>query len=140
MNVLLKKKAIIVEDFKLIADIWKRTLEKEGFEVIKVFEHAENIEDEIIYDQPDIILMDINLRGAKTGLDLTLSLLDRDPSLKILMLTIHNETSYVQKAINAGARGYVTKNASIVELKNAINAISGGGNYFCNDVSNSVPN
>lgn len=139
MNILLKKKAIIVEDFKLIADIWKRTLEKEGFEVIKVFEHAENIEDEIIGDQPDIILMDINLRGAKTGLDLTLSLLNREPSLKILMLTIHNESSYVQKAINAGARGYVTKNASIVELKNAINAIADGGNYFCNDVSNSVP-
>lgn len=139
MNILLKKKAIIVEDFKLIADIWKRTLEKEGFEVIKVFEHAENIEDEIIGDQPDIILMDINLRGVKTGLDLTLSLLNREPSLKILMLTIHNESSYVQKAINAGARGYVTKNASIVELKNAINAIADGGNYFCSDVSNSVP-
>src|SRR5690606_20778533 len=131
--------AIIIEDFKLIADIWKRTLEKEGFEVIKVFEHAENIEEEILEDHPDIILMDINLRGAKTGLDLTLSLLAKDASLKILMLTIHNESSYVQKAINAGARGYVTKNASIVELKTAINAIADGGNYFCNDVSRSIP-
>lgn len=133
MNIEPKKKAIIIEDFKLISDIWKFTLEKEGFHVIKVFDHAENIENEILLDRPDIILMDINLRGEKTGLDLTLSLLERDPSLRILMLTIHNEPSYIQKAINAGVSGYLTKNASIIQLKNAIQTITNGGNYFIND-------
>ena len=55
MNIEPKKKAIIIEDFKLISDIWKFTLEKEGFHVIKVFDHAENIENEILLDRPDII-------------------------------------------------------------------------------------
>lgn len=125
-----QKKAIIIEDFKLISEIWKTILENEGFNVIKIFDHAENIEDEIIQISPDIILMDINLKGHKSGLELTLSLMNQSPLLKILILTIHKELSYIQKAIDNGASGYVTKNAPITELKKAIHCISNGGSYF----------
>jgi CheY-like chemotaxis protein len=65
------KKAVIVEDFKLIADIWHSTLLDEGFDTIEVIRNSDQVEQVIETIQPDIILMDINLPGKHNGLELT---------------------------------------------------------------------
>ena len=69
------KKAIIIEDFKLIAEVWMTTLAQEGIETLKIYDNADNIADEIISLAPDLVLMDINLQGVKTGIDLTSELI-----------------------------------------------------------------
>lgn len=129
------KKAIIVEDFKLIADIWKTVLVEEGFEEIEIIRHADEVEEKVLSIRPDIVLMDINLPGSKNGLELTEALIKIDSTFKIMILTIHTEPSYIQKALKIGAMGYVTKNSSIVELKKAINSILDGKKYLCNEVN-----
>jgi len=130
------KKAVIVEDFKLIADIWRTVLMEEGFEEIVIVRHADEVVDKVVSFSPDIILMDINLPGSKNGLELAEELLKLDKTYKIMILTIHTEPSYIQKAMSIGAMGYVTKNSSIVELKTAINSILDGKTYLCNEISN----
>jgi DNA-binding NarL/FixJ family response regulator len=128
------KKAIIIEDFKLIADIWQATLVEEGFDFIEVIRNADEVEEKVLNISPDIILMDINLPGKKNGLELTDHLLQKDPSLKILILTIHTEPTYIHRALHSGAKGYVTKNSSLSELKIAINEILNGKVYLCEEI------
>ena len=110
------KKAIIVEDFELIADIWKTILEDIGFTEIEIIRHADEVESKVLEILPDIILMDINLPGSKNGIELTESLIKQNDSLKVMILTIHTDPSYVQNAIKFGAKGFMTKNSSISDL------------------------
>jgi two-component system nitrate/nitrite response regulator NarL len=128
------KKAIIVEDFKLISDIWNTILVEEGFNEIEVMSDSVAVENKMKSYFPDLILMDVNLPSAKNGIQLTESLMKINPELKIIILTIHTEPSYIQRAFEAGAKGYVTKNSSIVELKQAINLVLSGETYLCNEV------
>lgn len=130
------KKAVIVEDFKLIADIWKTVLLEMGFEEIEIIRHADEVEEKVLQINPDIILMDINLPGSKNGLELSEALLLKNKAFKIIILTIHTEPSYIQKALRLGALGYVTKNSSIAELKMAINSVLNNKVYLCNEINN----
>ena len=123
-------KAIIIEDFKLIAEVWMSTLAQEGIETLKIYDNADGIADEVISLAPDLVLMDINLQGSKTGIDLTAEILEKKPEQKVLILTIHTDESYVLKAKAAGACGYLTKNSSISEFKKAVHEILAGRKYF----------
>ena len=124
------KKAVIVEDFKLIAEVWQSILESQGITTLKIYDNADGIENEILDFNPDIILMDINLKGKINGIQLTSKLLKSNPNLRILVLTIHNSESYILKAKKAGARGYITKNSSISELNLAIQTVLDERLYF----------
>jgi len=128
------KKAVIVEDFKLIADIWYATLKEEGFETVEVVRNSDEVEAIIEKIDPSIVLMDINLPGRYNGLELTDMLLKKKPTLSILILTIHTEPTYIHRAIESGAKGYVTKNSSLSELKIAINEILKGNTYLCEEI------
>ena len=128
------KKAIIVEDFELIADIWKTILEDIGFTEIEIIRHADEVESKVLEILPDIILMDINLPGAKNGIELTESLINQNDTLKVMILTIHTDPSYVQNAIKVGAKGFMTKNSSITEIKKGISEILSGKIYLCEEV------
>lgn len=128
------KRAVIIEDFELIAGIWKTILEDLGYSEIEIIRHADEVESKVLEFLPEIILMDINLPGSKNGIELTEALLKKNKDLKIMVLTIHTDPSFVQNAINAGAKGYVTKNSSITEIKKGISEIVNGQTYLCEEV------
>ena len=75
--------------------------------------------------QPDIVIMDINMPGMG-GIDTTRLLRDMHPEIKVLMLTISEEDQDLFTAIQAGARGYILKNASSQELLEAIRRVYKG--------------
>jgi DNA-binding NarL/FixJ family response regulator len=84
--------------------------------------------------EPEIILMDVNLEGTKTGIDLSEELLAINPNLKIIALTLQSGQEYVQKALEIGMRGYVTKNSKVDVIKEAIEQVLEGNIYLCEDV------
>ena len=128
-------RAIIVEDFKLIAQAWKKILEKtELFSEIHLLNDAESIEQVIEKLNPDLILMDVNLPHSKNGIEITRNLIKKNPDLKIIILTMHNEPVYVKKAKEAGARGYVTKNSPLIEINKAIEEVLKGNEYICEEI------
>lgn len=130
MNTIETKNAIIIEDFKLIAEVWQTILESQGITTLKIYDNADGVENEILELCPDIILMDINLKGKVNGIQLTSKLVKSNPNLRVLVLTIHKSESYILKAKKAGARGYITKNSSITELNLAIQTVLDEGFYF----------
>jgi DNA-binding NarL/FixJ family response regulator len=79
--------------------------------------------------QPDVILMDINLPD-KSGIDLCKEVKARYPAIHIIGLSSFNQQSFIQKMMDNGASGYVLKNATREELKEAIETVIGGNNFL----------
>jgi two-component system NarL family response regulator len=131
MNIM---KAVVVEDFKLIATIWETLLKDLGFEEVHVFHHADGVKEGILDIKPDIVFMDVNLPGSRSGLDITEEVIKVNSDIKIMMLTIHTDPSYIQRAFAIGAKGFVTKNSPISEIKDAVQAIIEGKTYMCKEI------
>jgi two-component system NarL family response regulator len=127
-------KAVVVEDFKLIATIWETLLKDLGFDEVHVFHHADGVKEGILDIKPDIVFMDVNLPGSMNGLDITEEVIKENPDIKVMMLTIHTDPSYIQRAFAIGAKGFVTKNSPISEIKDAVKAILEGKTYMCKEI------
>ena len=79
--------------------------------------------------QPDLVLMDVNMRGG-SGIDATARLTARYPGIAVLILSMHDKPEYVSQAMQAGARGYVLKDAPGKDIVLAIETVMGGGIYY----------
>ncbi len=84
--------------------------------------------------KPDVVLMDISMPGM-TGLAATEKLREQAPQIKVVVLSIHNNREYIFRIIQAGAHGYVSKEASPDELLRAINAVCAGGTCFSPEIA-----
>jgi DNA-binding NarL/FixJ family response regulator len=99
---------------------------------IEVLQEAERGEDACeIYPaiRPQVVVMDLNLPGIG-GLAAIRRICIRDPDAKILACSIHDEPLFVQRALEAGARGYVTKGCPAELLVDAVMKIAGGETYI----------
>ena len=76
---------------------------------------------------PEVVLMDISLPGG--GIEVTRSIVQARPETKVLILTVHEDTGLLKAAIDAGAAGYIIKQAVSSELINAIRAVARGDLY-----------
>ncbi|SFC52359.1 response regulator [Massilia yuzhufengensis] len=79
--------------------------------------------------QPDLVLMDVNMKGG-SGIEATARLTQRYPGIAVLVLSMHDKPEYVTQAIQAGARGYVLKDAPGKDIVLAIDTVMGGGIYY----------
>jgi len=79
--------------------------------------------------QPDIIVMDLSMPGIG-GLETIKRIIQRDKTANILVFSVHDEQVYVQRALNAGAKGYITKNSAPNILPEAIASILQGQPYI----------
>jgi two-component system response regulator NreC len=78
--------------------------------------------------KPDVILMDV-VMPDQSGLDVVPTLLHERPETKVLVLSMQDDPRYVREAFEAGASGYVLKEAADTELVAAIREVAGGGRY-----------
>jgi two-component system response regulator NreC len=74
---------------------------------------------------PDVVVMDITIEGMG-GLEATRQIKDQVPQIKVLVLTIHRDVEYLRRALQAGASGYVLKQAADTELVVAIRVVHRG--------------
>jgi two-component system invasion response regulator UvrY len=85
-------------------------------------------------DRPDLVLLDLNLPGIG-GLELLRRMLQDDKTVRILVLSMHTEALYAARAMDLGARGYLSKNASADELLTAVRRVADGGRYIENEIA-----
>lgn len=88
---------------------------------------------------PDLIVLDIALKDkATSGLDLIQDIRSRCPQIPILMVSMHNEALYAERALRAGARGYLMKQEPVREVIVAIRRILEGGVYLSTAMSDAM--
>ncbi|MGE5364660.1 MAG: response regulator [Bacteroidota bacterium] len=86
---------------------------------------------------PDIVVMDVNMPRVN-GIEAARQIKAAVPEIYILMLTMHEDDSYILDAISAGINGYILKNSDMDTLISAIKQIAGGKNYFPENVSKAL--
>lgn len=105
------------------------------FEVVGEALDGEQVVRQALTHKPDIVLMDIGLPGAIDGIDATKRIKTEAPHIKILMLSMNAEHSYILQAVKAGASGYMMKNSGKSELIGAIRQLLRGKDYFDSEVA-----
>ena len=83
---------------------------------------------------PNVVLMDISMPELN-GLDAIARILQYDPKIAVIVLSMHESREHVLRALQAGASGYVLKNAAVDELEKAIRAVACGQKYLTPAVS-----
>lgn len=83
---------------------------------------------------PSVVLLDVGLKD-QNGIELARVLLEHRPELRVLMFSMYDNPEYVQRALQAGARGYVLKDAPASEIVAAIDAVAAGGTFLSPAVS-----
>ena len=127
---------LVVDDHFLIRDGIKSILSKQ--EEIKVIGEAGNALEAMQLLETtsfEVILMDIQMPGMN-GIDATKEILKRHPGQKIIALSMNKDHGYISKMLQAGAQGYVLKDADQAELMNAIKTVSAGKTFFSSRVTN----
>jgi DNA-binding NarL/FixJ family response regulator len=79
--------------------------------------------------RPELVVLDLNLPGIG-GFELLRRILAGHAAARVLVLTMHTEARYASRAIQAGARGYISKNAAPAELLTALRRVGEGGRYI----------
>ena len=121
---------LLVDDHPLVRDGLRARLETiSHFAIVAEAANAEEALHHAATHKIDLALMDINL-GGMNGIDLTARFHALYPEIAVLMLSMHDKAEYVMQAIQAGARGYVLKDAPALDIITAIDTVMSGGIYY----------
>lgn len=122
-------KVLLVEDHPMFREHLSQLINRElGMSVCG---EADNIRDAVRLvqeTQPDIAIVDITLRGS-SGLELIKDIKAQGLAVNVLVLSMHDEELYAERALRAGAKGYITKNEASAEVVKAIHCVMNGEVY-----------
>jgi DNA-binding NarL/FixJ family response regulator len=119
----------LVDDHPLVRE-WLATLlrQQPDLEVCGQAEDARQAFATMEADPPDVAIVDLSLKTS-SGLDLIKELSERLPTIQVIVLSMHEEIFYAERALRAGARGYVTKRESTHRIVEAIHEVQAGRLY-----------
>ena len=119
-------KILIVDDHQLFREGVKRILDFENsFEVVAEGDDGSEVSELYRQFEPDVVLMDINM-PRMNGVDATEELVKDFPDAKVIMLSIHDDESYVSHALKTGALGYMLKEMDADAIVQAIKVVADG--------------
>jgi DNA-binding NarL/FixJ family response regulator len=123
-------KILLVDDHPLVRDGLRARLEAmPQFDVVAEAGGAQEALEQARHCDIDLVLMDINMRGGN-GIEATAQFSEQFPEIAVLILSMHDKLEYVSQAIQAGARGYVLKDAPGKDIVVAIETVMSGGIYY----------
>jgi len=122
-----KHHIVIIEDNEPLAQGFKAIINKtEKYKVVGLYTSCEDAIVNLYVDRPKIILMDIEL-PKMNGVDGTKKIKNSHPDIEIIIVTVYENSETVFDALCAGALGYLSKNASKLELVSALDEVLAGG-------------
>ena len=122
-------RVLVVDDHAVVRAGLRRVLDAESdIETVGEAANADRAVFEAIEHKPDVVLMDVMMPG-KSGIEGMPALLQAVPDAKVLILSMQDDPRYVQEAFDAGASGYVLKEAADTEVVAAVRSVAGGERY-----------
>ena len=129
---------LLVDDHPAIrASIGAELLKKNIAEKIYEAGNSEEGYDQAMKLKPDLIVMDISLYGA-SGIELTRKILQKNPGIKIVMLSMYSKVIYITESLKAGAKGYILKEADMDSIIDGIKKVLSGETYVDSRISSKV--
>jgi len=134
-----KISVLLVDDHSLVRRGFRRILEDEP-DITVAGEAGDGVQAIRLADElrPKVIVMDCAMPGMN-GLEATRQILAKHPQSLVLMLSMHPEETLVRQALDAGARGYVLKNAVDLELGTAIRRVANGETVLDSQLKRPAP-
>lgn len=131
---------VVIDDHRLFREGVRRILEMvDDFQVVDEGEDGKEVEAIVKVHEPDVVLMDINMPGIN-GVEATRRLMDISPHTKVIILSIHDDETYVTHALRSGASGYLLKEMDSDSLVEAVRVVSEGGAYIHPKVTHNLIN
>ena len=135
-----KKKIVIAEDHNILRAGLKALLQSNpDFEIIGEADNGRDAIRRVIELKPDLVIMDLSMPGMN-GMDAIKEIKERMAEVRVLVLTVHSEEEYVMASLQAGANGYVLKDATQNELMIAAERVLDGKTYLSPDITEKVVN
>lgn len=131
---MVKIKLAITDDHKMVLKgIESMLIETREIDVVGTYENANETIENLEKDQPDVLLLDINLPDIN-GIDLCKQLVKKYPDLKIIALTNFDDISFTKRMLKNGAHGYLLKNTDKLEILEALKTVISGDLYIQKDI------
>lgn len=129
---------LIVDDHPIVRRGLARLIEAESD--LLVCAEAEGLSQAMLAfreTKPDLLIADVSLQNG-SGIELVKELIAQQPDVKILVCSMHDEALYAQRALRAGAKGYISKEEATMELAAAIRRVLAGGVYLSERMTNAI--
>jgi two-component system invasion response regulator UvrY len=130
-------RVLIVDDHPIVASGCRALLAGDPDIVILEASDAETGEAAFVAERPDICILDINLPGV-SGFELARRILARSTTARIIMFSMNDDPVFAARAIEAGAKGYVSKSGDPADLVEAIREVSRGGVFLTPATAQSI--
>ena len=126
---------LLVDDHAVVREGYRRLLERHG-DIAVIGEAADAASAYSLFCslEPQIVVMDITLPG-KSGIEVMRRMLLSSPEARVLIFSMHDETIFAKRALQAGAFGYVTKASAPNVLVDAIHSVAAGRRYLSPEVA-----
>ncbi len=123
-------RVMLVDDHPFIRMGYRTILEQDGhFDVCAEAEKGSQAYFYYQKYQPEVVLMDISLPDV-SGIEITRKIVNKDPDARVLMASMHRETTFVERAMEVGALGYITKITAADLLPEALKQVATGKLYL----------
>ena len=123
-------RVVIADDHSVVRQGIRGVLEEvEGLEVVGEAGDGEEALALVEALAPDVVVLDVNMPG-KGGLEVAAELRDAANPVRVLVLSMHDDPEYVLQAVRSGADGYVLKDVAPADLRDAVQAVHEGREYF----------
>lgn len=131
-------KILLVDDHTLFRNGLKMLLDTlPGYEVTGEASNGKEFLEMIRKSQYDIVFLDIEMPEIN-GIDAAKRAIEFNHDLKIITLSMYGDEEYYDQMIDAGAKGFLLKNTNLQEVKTAIDTVMNGGNYFSQELMQSL--
>lgn len=126
---------VVADDHTIVRDGLKQLLGAAGdMEVVGEASDGGQVLERVRALEFDLLLLDMSMPG-RSGIELIRQVRSEKPKLKILILSMHEESQYAVRAIRAGAAGYLTKESASRQLVEAIRKVAAGGAFISAEVA-----
>jgi DNA-binding NarL/FixJ family response regulator len=128
---------IIVDDHRLFRACLKSMLDKENFQIVGEADDGRDAIRLIAKLKPQAVITDISMAG-RNGIEFTRQVHREFPHVKVLVVSMHNDSRSIMESFAAGASGYLLKDSGFDEISNALKVVLAGRKYIGPDVAEVV--
>jgi DNA-binding NarL/FixJ family response regulator len=129
-------RVIVADDHEIFRDGFRSLLKKQqDIELVAEAENGKELVDLTIKHKPDVIITDVKMPKSD-GIEATKEIEEKYPHIGVIALSMFDEESLIVDMLEAGAKGYLLKNAGKEEIIEAIKTVYNNGTYYCHHTSN----